>query len=36
MVEPIAEDRVPESLKGYDAGLTQEQLNGIEAVAMDM
>jgi hypothetical protein len=36
MVEPIAEDRAPGSLKGYDAGLTQEQLNGIEAVAMDM
>ena len=35
-VEHIAEDRRRESLDGYYAGLTQEQLGGIEAVAMDM
>lgn len=35
-VEHIAEDRTQESLDGYYAGLTQEQLDGIEAVAMDM
>ena len=35
-VEHIAEDRKQESLEGYYAGLTQEQLDGIEAVAMDM
>ncbi len=35
-VEHIAEDRTQESLAGYYAGLTQEQLDGIEAVAMDM
>jgi transposase len=35
-VEHIAEDRRQESLDGYYAGLTQEQLDGIEAVAMDM
>ena len=35
-VEHIAEDRQQESLDGYYAGLTQEQLDGIEAVAMDM
>ena len=35
-VEPIAEDRKQESLTGYFAGLTKEQLDGIEAVAMDM
>ena len=35
-VEHIAEDRKQESLEGYDAGLTQDQLDGIEAVAMDM
>jgi transposase len=34
-VEPIAEDRTQESLDGYDAGLTQPQLDGIEAAAMD-
>ncbi|MEO5864308.1 MAG: transposase, partial [Nitrospiraceae bacterium] len=34
-MEPIAEDRTQESLDGYDAGLTQPQLDGIEAVAMD-
>jgi transposase len=34
-VEPIAEDRAQESLDGYYAGLTKEQLEGIEAVAMD-
>ncbi|MEK7760827.1 MAG: ISL3 family transposase, partial [Nitrospirota bacterium] len=34
-VEHIAEDRKQESLEGYDAGLSQEQLDGIEAVAMD-
>ena len=34
-VEPIAEDRTQESLDGYYAGLTQPQLDGIEAVAMD-
>ena len=35
-VEHIAEGRRQESLDGYYAGLTQEQLGGIEAVAMDM
>ncbi|MBX3332259.1 MAG: ISL3 family transposase, partial [Nitrospira sp.] len=35
-VEHIAEDRKQESLDSYYAGLTQEQLDGIEAVAMDM
>lgn len=35
-VEHIAEDRKQESLDGYYAALSQEQLNGIEAVAMDM
>ena len=35
-VEHIAEDRTPESLDGYYAGLTQTQRDGIEAVAMDM
>jgi transposase len=35
-VEHIAEDRTQESLDGYYARLTQEQRNGIEAVAMDM
>ena len=35
-VEHIAEDRKQESLAGYYAALSQEQLTGIEAVAMDM
>jgi transposase len=35
-VEHIAKDRKQERLDGYDAGLTKEQLDGIEAVAMDM
>jgi len=35
-VEHIAEDRKQESLDGYYAGLSKKQLNGIEAVAMDM
>ena len=35
-VEYIAEDRTQESLAGYYAGLTQEQLDGLEAVAMGM
>ena len=35
-VEHIAEERKQESLDGYYEGLTQEQLDGIEAVAMDM
>jgi transposase len=35
-VEHISEDRTQESLDGYYAGLTTEQLDGIEAVAMDM
>jgi transposase len=35
-VEHIAEDRTQESLDGYYAGLTTEQLDGLEAVAMDM
>ncbi len=35
-VEHIAEDRKQESLEGYYAGLSPEQLDGIEAVAMDM
>ena len=35
-VEHIAEDRKTESLNGYYAGLSTKQLNGIEAVAMDM
>ena len=34
-VEHSAEDRTQESLNGYYAGLTQEQLDGIEAGAMD-
>ncbi len=35
-VEHIAEDRTQASLAGYYAGLTPDQLDGIEAVAMDM
>lgn len=35
-VEHIAEDRTQESLDGYYAGLTTAQLDGLEAVAMDM
>ena len=35
-VKHIAEDRKQESLEGYYAGLSQEQLDGIQAVAMDM
>ncbi|OIO01037.1 MAG: hypothetical protein AUJ51_09365, partial [Elusimicrobia bacterium CG1_02_56_21] len=35
-VEHIAEDRKQDSLAGYYAGLSEKQLNGIEAVAMDM
>lgn len=35
-VEHIAEDRKQDSLDGYYAGLSKKQLNGIEAVAMDM
>lgn len=35
-VEPIAEGRKQESLDSDYAGLTQEQLDGIEAIAMDM
>lgn len=35
-VEHIAEDRKMESLNGYYVGLSKKQLNGIEAVAMDM
>jgi transposase len=35
-VEHIAEERKKESLEGYYQGLSQEQLAGIEAVAMDM
>jgi transposase len=35
-VEYIAEDRKQESLGGYYAGLTMEQRDGLEAVAMDM
>jgi len=35
-VEPIAEDRMQESLDGDYAGLTTEQLDGLEAGAMDM
>ena len=35
-VEYISEDRKTESLTGYYAGLSKKQLNGIEAVAMDM
>ena len=35
-VEHIAEDRTQDSLNGYYAGLTAEQRDGIEAVAMDM
>jgi transposase len=35
-VEHIAEDRKQESLDNYYAGLTPEQRDGIEAVAMDM
>ncbi len=35
-VEHIAEERKQESLDGYYQGLSEEQLAGIEAVAMDM
>jgi transposase len=35
-VEYVAEDRKKESLEGYFASLTPEQLDGIEALAMDM
>lgn len=35
-VEHIAEDRKQASLDSYYAGLSKEQVNGIEAVAMDM
>jgi transposase len=35
-VEHVAEDRKKESLEEYYQGLTKEQLEGIEAVAMDM
>ena len=35
-VEYIADDRKQESLDGYFKGLTPEQLQGIEALAMDM
>lgn len=35
-VEHVSEDRRLESLDGYYAGLTKKQLDGIEAVAMDM
>ena len=35
-VEHLAEDRKTESLQGYYAGLSMAQLEGIEAVAMDM
>jgi transposase len=35
-VEHIAEERKKESLDGYYQGLSEEQLAGIEAVAMDM
>jgi transposase len=35
-VEHIAEDRTRKSLDGYYVGLTPAQLDGIEAVAMDM
>jgi len=35
-VEHIAEDRKQDSLDCYYAGLSEAQLNGIEAVAMDM
>ena len=35
-VEHITEDRKTESLNGYYAGLSKKQLNGVEAVAMDM
>ncbi len=35
-VEHIVEDRTQESRDGSDAGLTKEQLDGIDAVAMDM
>ena len=35
-VEYLAEDRTQESLDGYYAGLTPAQLDGLEAVAMDM
>jgi len=35
-VEHIAEERKKESLEGYYQGFSQEQLAGIEAVAMDM
>lgn len=35
-VEHVAEDRTQESLDDYYAGLSPQQLDGIEAVAMDM
>ena len=35
-VEYIADDRKQESLDGYFEGLGEEQINGIEAIAMDM
>ena len=35
-VEHIAEDRKQESLEGYYAGLSPQQLDGLEAVARDM
>jgi len=35
-VEHIAEERKKESLDGYYQGISEEQLAGIEAVAMDM
>jgi transposase len=35
-VEHIAEDRTQASLDSYDAGLTQEPLDGLDAVVMDM
>ncbi len=35
-VEHVAEERKQESLEGYYQGLSEEQLAGIEAVAMDM
>ena len=35
-VEHIAEERKQESLEGYYQGLSEEQLAGIQAVAMDM
>ncbi len=35
-VEYVADDRKQTSLDGYFEGLTEEQLNGIEGIAMDM